>query len=170
MVASEYEQMYDNMRDNVLSSQFDTSEFLSNLSHILSGLTHDPKSGHWVIRQEYAYLNELGATQILNEIKGRIQNVNASGNLRRKEIAMIREDIWNAISQKLCVNYEEYELKAENTLNILYIVDHNLLTFLSRSEEGSFFKKFSDFFSRKETVSNSYQIEQEQEKKRRFSL
>jgi len=171
MVAQEYMNQQNQMVESMIQSQFDTSEFLNNINDILIGLHYDSQSGQRQIKPEYAYLNHIGAAQIINEIKGRIQNINASGNLKKKEIAMIRLDIWVAICKKLLTNHEKYELMPENTSNILYLVDHNLLTFLSRSEEGGFFKKLSDFFTRKETNVSTYQMQaEEQQKKRRFSL
>lgn len=158
MVASEYSTT-DNIRDNVLENQFDTATFLNNISNILKGYRYDSESKQYFSFKEEALLNGVGAKQVLNEIEGRVQNINASSHLRRKEIAMIRSDIWNSLCEKLLVKYSEFDLKAENIRPILFIVDHNVLTFLSRGENGGFFKGLSNYFQRKETVSQTYAMQ-----------
>lgn len=169
MAASEYDrEMKD--RDSVLNTQFDTATFLHNLGNILKGFKYDYETKKYISVQDDGYLNPVGAKQILNEIEGRIQNVNASANLRRDEIARIRQDVWFSLCKKLLVNHKKYDLDATNIKSVLHIVDHNLLTFLSRAEEMSFFKKLSNFFQRKETVSQTYALQNEQPQQRRFSI
>lgn len=168
MGASEYQQQQDSDRDNVLNNQFDTKKFLDNLGNLLKGFAYDSDTKKYISIQDNGFVNAVGAKQVLNEIQGRIQNINASANLRRAEIASIREDVWFALSKKLYVNADAYQLDPVNVHPILHIVDHNLLAFLSRAEESSFFNKLSNFWKRQETISQSYVMPEE--KKRRFSF
>lgn len=167
MAISEYQTKLDSERDDVLKLQFDTKQFLENLGNLLKGFAYDSETKRFVNIKDNGYLNALGAKQVLNEIEGRIQNINASANLRRGEISLLRQDVWEALNKKLYVNAENYDLSAENVIPILNIVDHNLLTFLSRAEESSFFNKLSNFFQRKETISQQYVVPEE---KKRFSF
>ena len=169
MAASEYEKETSD-RDNVISAQFDTGTFLQNLGNILKGFVYDSQSQEYVQVQEQGFLNAIGARQILNEIEGRIQNVNASGNLRRDEIANIRQDVWFALCKKLYVNHKKYDLDPVNFRPVLHLVDNNLLIFLSRAENGGFFNKLSNFFQRKETVQQTFSETQAEPQRRRFSI
>ena len=168
MGVSEYNAQTDSDRDSVLNTQFDTRVFLENLSGILKGFAYDPDTKSYISIRANGFLNAVGAKQVLNEIEARIQNVNASAMLRRQEISSLREDVWFATTKKLFINAELYEMDAENLKPILHILDHNLLTFLSRAEEGGFFKRLSNFFQRKETISQQYMVPEEQ--KKRFSF
>lgn len=169
MAASEYDRETKD-RDSVLAQQFDTGTFLHNLGNILKGFKYDYETKKYISVEDDGYLNPVGAKQILNEIEGRIQNVNASANLRRDEIAHMRQDVWFSLCKKLLVNNVKYGLDATNIKTVLHIVDHNLLTFLSRAEDFGFFKKLSGFFQRKETVSQTYSMQPEQAESRRFSI
>lgn len=158
-------------RDNVLSQQFDTTTFLYNLGRILKGFVYDFESKKYVVVKDEGYLNAIGSRQVLNEIEGRVQNINSSAFLRRDEIAQTRKDIWFANCKKLFVNHQKYELNAVNFRNVINLVDNNTLFFFSRAEDSGFFNKFHNFFQRKETVSQThYMQEQPEQQKRRFSL
>jgi len=169
MAASEYDKELKD-RDSVLAQQFDTGVFLHNLGNILKGFKYDYETKKYISVQDDGYLNPIGAKQILNEIEGRIQNVNASANLRRDEIAHMRQDVWFSLCKKLLVNHKKFELEAVNIKSVLHIVDHNLLTFLSRAEDFGFFRKLSNFFQRKETVSQTYAMQTDQPSQKRFSV
>lgn len=168
MASSEYAMKSDEDKDSVLNKQFDTRTFLENLGNILKGFAYDAEQKKYVSIQDNGFLNATGAKQVLNEIEGRIQNINASANLRRQEIADIREEVWFALCKKLYVNSKEYGLSPVNVRPILNLVDHNLLAFLSRAEGASFFNRLSNFFQRKETISQSYQVEAPQKKRLSF--
>lgn len=155
--------------DDILKNQFDTKTFLENIKAVLNGYVYDSNSKRYVARLEKGYLNELGARQVLNEIEGRIQNINSSAYLRRDEIASIRQDIWFSLTKKLYVNSELYQIEEVNLISILKIVDDNLLLFLSRTEESGFFTKLPNFFTRKEIYSQTM-AQQEQPKKERFKF
>lgn len=156
--------------NDILINQFDTRAFLENLSRILRGRIYDHDLHKEISVREKGFLNELGARQVLNEVEGRIQNINSSAYMRRGDIASIREDIWFCLTEKLYINAEKYELSFDNLDNILYLIDHNIYLFLSRTEESGFFNKLSNFFNRKETYVQQYSPNQEEQKKRRFSV
>ena len=168
MGATEYAMHQDSERDNVLNNQFDTKKFLDNIGNLLKGFAYDADTKKYVSIQDNGFVNAVGAKQVLNEIEGRIQNINASANLSKKEIYQILEDVWFALNKKLLVNHEAYNLKTENVPAILNLVSHNLLAFLSRAQESGFFNKLSNFWKRQETISQSYVMPEE--KKRRFSF
>ena len=169
MASSEYN-IQDKERDNVLSQQFDTTTFLYNLSKILKGYVYDPETKRYIVVEDEGYLNAIGSRQVLNEIEGRVQNINSSAFLRRDEIASVREDIWFANCKKLFVNHKKYGLNAVNFRNVLNLVDNNTLFFFSRAEDSGFFKNFQNFFSRKEVVSQSHYMQDKEEPKKRFSF
>jgi len=168
MAASEYDQQ-NQERDSVIAGQFDTQTFLRNLGRILKGFVWDSDSRQYVTIPEEGYLNHKGARQVLNEIEARIQNPQAHAFLRRTEIAQIRKSIWFAMSRKLFVYGEEFGLDHVNYKNVLYLIDDNLLNFLSRTENSNFFDKFPNFFKRQETISQTH-YEQPEQKQRRFSI
>lgn len=155
-------------KDNMLDKQWDTKTLLTNIEATLLGKHFDTQSGKSINDQTIGLINEKGAKQVINEIKGRIQNITASAKLRRDEISLIRSDVWTNLIKKIYVNKTDYNVSKPNFRILLVIVDHNLLTFLSRTEDGNFFSKLSDFFTRKETVSQT--MIQSEPQKRGFSF
>jgi hypothetical protein len=160
----------DQNRDNVLTQQFDTGTFLANLGRILKGFVYDFETKKYVTIKDEGYLNAIGARQVLNEIEGRVQNINSSANLRREEIAGVRKDIWFANCKKLFVNHKKFGLDAVNYRNVINLVDNNTLFFFSRSEDSGFFKGLKGFFQRKETVSQTHYMPEQTQQKKGFSL
>lgn len=169
MAQSEYEAQA-RERDNVISGQFDTATFLQNLARILKGFVYDDSQKKYVVVPEEGYLNHVGSRQVLNEIEGRVQNIQGHAYLRRQEIANMRKGMWFAMAKKLFVNHHKFGLDHVNYKNVLYLLDDNTLNFFSRTEESRFFDKFPNFFQRKETVSQSFYEKEPEQQKRRLSI
>ena len=169
MAQSEYEQLAKE-RDNVISGQFDTATFLQNLAKILKGFVYDDKQKKYVVVPEEGYLNHIGSRQVLNEVEGRVQNIQGHAYLRRAEIANMRQGIWFIMCKKLFVNHDLFDLHHVNFKNVLCLLDDNILNFFSRTEESRFFDKFPNFFQRKETVSQYYAEKEPEQQKRRLSI
>lgn len=167
MASEEYNQQQ-NYNWGMLDKQFDTEPYLYKLYRNLIGVFYNEETQTEQLDINRAYLNQVGAKNVINEIEGRIQNITASANLKKQDIADIRQDVWLTLTKKLYVNRNKWEITTDNYFAILRLVDNSLLAFLSRTEESSFFNKLSNFFNRKETMVQ--QISPMEEKKKRFSF
>lgn len=168
MAATEFS--HDNQQINdFLNKQFDTKDFLDELEEILKGFRYDAQTKQYVSIKDEGYLNEIGAKQVINVIKGVIGNVNASGKLKLDNIYEMREDIRFELLNVLGTNYSHYGLESYHLHSVLGLVDRAVWLFLSRTEDSSFFNKLSNFFKKSE-VQTITQREETQDKKRRFSV
>ena len=102
--------------------------------------------------QSKPILNEQGVLDVITEIRARIANVNASASLTYAQIQTTRHGIADVLWTKLRINREQYDLRVEDIKSVLFIVDDQMMLFLSRTEKGGFLKTLSRMIGRKEQV------------------
>lgn len=165
MVSLETQQS-DQRADEFLSKQLDAEDIPERLGSDLRGEWFDPK------KREYTNvlyvdedgkeikavpkLNEQGIRDICIEVRARIRNVYGSANLSEQQIRSTRMGIAKAVWQILRINREKYNLSVENMLSILFMIDDQVLLFLSRTEKSGFFKGLGKLLGRTEQVNYTY--------------
>lgn len=97
-------------------------------------------------------LNEEGIKEVMSELRPRIANVFGSASLTNMEIRTTRHAVAEALWKKIRHNRERYNLTLENFESVLYIVDDQLLFFLSRTEKGGFLKAIGRMVGLKQNV------------------
>lgn len=97
-------------------------------------------------------LNEEGIKEIMSELRPRIANIFSSGSLTSNDIKTSRHSVADVLWKKLRHNREKYGLSLENFESILFMVDDQLMLFLSRTEKGGFLKSLGKLIGRRENV------------------
>lgn len=112
----------------------------------------DPKTGKMVDKTLEATpkLNEHGVLDVASELTPRIRNVYSGGSLNNHQLRAIRYSVADVLWYLMNINRGVYKLKVENMKSILFMVDDQLLLFLSRTEQGGFLNKIVKMFSVRE--------------------
>jgi len=95
-------------------------------------------------------LNEQGVLDVAGELTPRIRNVYSGGTLNQHQLKAIRHSVADVIWYIMNINRGKYELQVENLKSILFMVDDQLLLFLSRTDAGGFLNKIVKMFSVRE--------------------
>lgn len=151
MSAQEFAMLADKKMNDFLSNQFDTKDFLIEIENVLKGYRFDESQNKYIEIKDEAYLNSIGAKQVVNVIKGVIGNINSSSKLKLANIYEMREDIRFELLNLLGTNYKVYGLESFHLNSVLGFVDRAIWLFLSRTEEAGFFKQLSNFFKKQES-------------------
>lgn len=160
------------MQSQFLDNQFTTEKIVENVAWMLRGFKWDSEKGEFtnkiIVDGKIKYLipkvNEQGVMDICTELRARLINTYGHALLSINDLISIRTCVYEALWTLLCTYREEYELNVVNIKPILYIVDDQILCFLSRTKEGFFSKLLSKYIGRKETV--TYQQQEEQPRKK----
>ena len=97
-------------------------------------------------------LNEEGIKEVMSELRPRIANVFGSASLTNQEIKTTRHAVCSILWRKIRHNRTKYSLSLDNFESILFIVDDQLLFFLSRTEKGGFLKALKNLIGRRENI------------------
>lgn len=112
----------------------------------------DPKTGAVTEKtiQATPKLNEQGVLDVASELTPRIRNVYSGGTLNHHQLRAIRHSVADVLWYIMNINKGVYNLKVENMKSILFMVDDQILLFLSRTSEGGFLNKIVKMFSVRE--------------------
>lgn len=112
----------------------------------------DPKTGALTTKEIEAEpkLNEQGVLDVASELTPRIRNVYSGGTLNSHQLKAIRHSVADVLWYIMNINRGIYNLKVENFKSILFMVDDQLLLFLSRTDQGGFLNKIVKMFSVRE--------------------
>jgi hypothetical protein len=176
---TEYENMTSNSKDeSFLNNQLNVDQVASKLrwalrnywwdekiqdytnvvawQHIDSGLivTIEPKAQEkesYISVHAEPKLNEDGINAVISEVTSRLSNAYGSANLSNEDLRSTRMATAEALWDILHHNRKKFEMKVENMKSILFIVDDQILLFLSRSVEGTFSKLLSKLTGMRES-------------------
>jgi len=162
----ENQELQNNNSNEFLSKQLDAEDVPERIATDLRGQWFDPETRKYTNILYYdennkpvhsvAKLNEQGIRDICTEIRARIRNVYGSANLTGEQIRSIRMGIARAVWLILRVNRTQYNLKVENMMSILFMIDDQILLFLSRTEKGGFWSGLGRLFGLKQNVNYNY--------------
>lgn len=156
--------------EGFIKEQLDAETICDKTAMILRGYRFDPNQREFtniikldVINKETKQLekieittepilNEEGIKEVMTELRSRIANVFGSGSLTNQEIKTTRHAVAEVLWKKLRHNRIKYELSLENLESVLFIVDDQLMLFLSRTEKGGFLRALGRMIGRKENV------------------
>ena len=156
--------------ESFIKEQLDAETICDKTAMILRGHRYDPNLVKFTNKQELEVwdektkktitqttvtkplLNEEGIKEIMSELRPRIANVFGSSSLTNQEIKTSRHAVASVLWRKLRHNRKDYGLSLDNFESILYIVDDQLLFFLSRTEKGGFLKALNKLIGRRENI------------------
>jgi len=156
--------------EGTIDKQFNAEHVADKIAMLLRGYRYDPNIKEYtnkIIIKKFneqkqqvekiedevePMLNEQGVFDIQIEILGRISNINSSAYLTAAQIRSTRHGIAEVLWEKLRYNRVNYELNVVNLKGILFMVDDEIMLFLSRTEKGMFSKLLSKILGRKEQV------------------
>lgn len=163
--------------ESFLKEQLDAEEICDKTGMILRGYRFDPNQAKFtnivktnvqrqkensneieIVEVEYInqpLLSEEGIKQVLTELRPRISNVFQSSSLTNQEIATTRHSVAMVLWKKLRKHRKDYDLSLEAFESILFMVDDQLMLFLSRAEKGGFLQTLKKMVSTKENVNIS---------------
>lgn len=159
MVSGENNQYIPN-GGNFLSEQFNAEDLIEKIRWLLRGFHWDDDKKIWtnVIGSDDGKeikstpkLNEQGVLDITTELDSRIRNVYGGAKLTKVEIQTIRHSVGDVVWIILVKNRKKYNLEVEHLKSVLFMVDDQLLLFLSRTEDGGFIQFVKNIFTFKET-------------------